>query len=74
MNLSRHKNDYATYVARTDPFAIYGVSWDKSSNPTLTRTDSAVGFIANAGVDDETVQNDFDKTQIFGEIHDVEDF
>jgi len=56
-----------------DPFAVYGVSWDKSSNPTLTRTDSSMGLTANVGVDNSIVQNNFDKVQIFGEIYDVED-
>lgn len=52
---------------------IWGVSWDKGESPILTRTDSAVGMTANAGVDDEAVNNDFDYTPIFGEIHEVED-
>lgn len=38
----------------------YGVRWDKSSNPTLTRLGDAVGLVANAGVDSTVVQNDFD--------------
>ena len=29
---------------------IYGVSWDGGSNPVLTRTDDAVGMVANEGL------------------------
>jgi hypothetical protein len=52
---------------------IYGVSWDKSSSPVLTRTDSAFGMIANAGIDTELVRNDFDRAAIFSEMHEVTD-
>ena len=52
---------------------IYGASWNKGSNPVLTRTDSAVGMVANAGVGVATVVNDFDNLPIFGEIHEVMD-
>ena len=54
-------------------YDIYGVKWDKSPSPTLTRTDDAVGLTANAGVGYESVTNDFDKLPIFGEIEQVED-
>ena len=47
---------------------IYGVSWDKSSSPTLTRTDDSVGFTAEAGVGAEIVTNDFDATEIYKDI------
>lgn len=52
---------------------IFGVYWDKSSNPTMTRTDAAVGLEANVGVDGELVRNDFDNLPIWGEMQDVED-
>lgn len=52
---------------------VYGVSWDGSSTPTLTRTDDAVGMVANAGVDDEVVVNDFDAADIYSEITEVTD-
>lgn len=52
---------------------IFGVSWDNSSSPILTRTDDAIGLVASAGVDDEAVVNDFDSLPIFGDIHDVVD-
>lgn len=52
---------------------IYGVAWDKSSDPTLVRTDDAVGMTAGVGVGDELAINDFDHVPIFGEMHDVVD-
>lgn len=52
---------------------IYGIYWDKSSDPTLTRIDDAVGKEAAVGVDGEYVVNDFDRLDIFGEIGEVTD-
>jgi len=52
---------------------IYGASWDKSSSSILTRTDNAVGLVANVGIDDQVVQNDFDDTPLFGSIREVTD-
>lgn len=52
---------------------IFGVVWDKSSNPTLTRINDSVGMVAAAGIDDEIVSNDFDNAPIFGEISEVVD-
>lgn len=53
--------------------AIYGVSWDKSSDPTLTRTDDSVDFTAEAGVGASTVTNDFDTAEIYKDIETVTD-
>ena len=52
---------------------VYGVSWDGSSTPTLTRTDDSVGWTCEAGVDAGVVTNDADSAEIFGEIVDVDD-
>lgn len=52
---------------------IYGVSWDKSATPTLTRTNDAAGMTANAGVDDEAVVNDFDGVYPYSDITEVTD-
>ena len=52
---------------------IYGVSWDKGESPILTRTDDAVGMVANAGIDGQVVQNDFDSTPLYGSIREVTD-
>lgn len=52
---------------------VYGVSWDKGSTPTLTRTDDAVGMVANAGVGMTPVTNDFDAAEIYKDITTVTD-
>lgn len=52
---------------------IYGASWNKGSSPTLTRTDKAIGLVANVGIDGQVVQNDFDSRQLFGEMREVID-
>lgn len=52
---------------------IYGAYWDKTSDPTLTRTDDAEGLVANVGIDGEYVQNDFDNLPIWGEMGEVTD-
>lgn len=52
---------------------IYGVYWDKGSDPTLIRTHDAVGMEAAVGVDGEWVRNDFDSVEIFGEMGPVTD-
>ena len=58
---------------RDDQKAIFGAQWNKTSSPTLTRTDEAVGMVANAGVGFATVVNDFDYAPIFGEFEEVMD-
>lgn len=60
-------------LGKRRPAKIYGVSWNKSSSPTLTRTDDAVGMVAAAGVDSSTPANDFDGAQIYSEITEVTD-
>ena len=52
---------------------IYGVSWAKVESPTLTRTDAAVGMVANAGVDATPVTNNFDTAEIYRDITEVTD-
>jgi hypothetical protein len=47
--------------------AIYGVSWTKA-DVALTRTNGAVGFTAEAGVDAGAATNDFDTAEIFSEF------
>jgi hypothetical protein len=39
---------------------IYGASWTGVASPVLTRTDEAIGKVANAGVDAGAVVNNFD--------------
>lgn len=52
---------------------VYGVSWDRSESPTLTRTDDSIGFTAEVGIDDSVVVNDFDTAEIYKDIIEVED-
>ena len=56
-----------------DPHTIYGVSWSKGESPILMRTDAAVGMAAAAGVDNQTVHNDFDDAGIYRDIIEVTD-
>ena len=60
-------------IDAVDTHTIYGVSWDKGENPNLVRTDAAVGMAANAGVDNQTVRNDFDDAGIYRDIIEVTD-
>lgn len=50
-----------------------GATWDKNASPILIRTDAAVGMVANAGVDDEIVRNDFDQAPIYRNITEATD-
>jgi len=52
---------------------IYGVSWDKNSGTVLTRTGDSIGMVANAGVGNTPVRNDFDNADIYKEIKQVTD-
>lgn len=52
---------------------VFGVRWLGGPDPTLERTEDAVGMVAQAGVDNQVVQNDFDSAPIFGEIIEVLD-
>ena len=52
---------------------IYGASWDKGNGSVLTRTDNAMSMVANAGVDLNSVRNDFDYAEIFKDIREVTD-
>jgi len=57
----------------SDSAKVFGAYWDKSSVPTLTRTDSAEGMKANVGIDGELVKNDFDDAPIYRKIGEVRD-
>lgn len=57
----------------SDNAIIMGVYWNKTSSPTLTRTDASVGKIAAAGVAGATVHNDFDNMPIYSEMGTVTD-
>lgn len=63
----------AQAMRRIDDMAVYGAFWDKSSTPTLTRMGVATDMAANAGVDGQAAQNDFDSTGIYRNITEVAD-
>lgn len=49
---------------------IFGVKWDKSSNPEFIRTDVAENMVANVGkVFEKGIVNDFDDAPIFNELY-----
>src|SRR5690606_32862578 len=52
---------------------VFGVYWLGGPDPTLERTDDAVGMVAEAGVDGQVVRNDFDSAPIYGDITEVTD-
>ena len=68
----------STYITpavlhETTIYPVFGVSWDGGENPTLTRMNASSGMVANAGVDDQIVRNDFDYVSIYSEIKDYTD-
>lgn len=68
----------STYITpavlhETTIYPVFGVSWDGGENPTLTRMNASSGMVANAGVDNQIVRNDFDYVSIFGEIKNYTD-
>lgn len=71
--LKRYIDQRFTKLERALGAGIYGVAWDKGSNPILTRTNDAIGMVSNVGVDNQVVQNDFDFAPIFGEMTEVID-
>ena len=71
--LKKYMDERFGKIERALGAPIYGAYWDKSSDPTLTRTHDAVGMEANVGVDGEWVHNDFDRAEIFGEMGPVTD-
>jgi len=52
---------------------IYGASWTGAASPVLTRTDEAIGKVANAGVDLGVVVNDFDNCYPWSAMMEVTD-
>lgn len=71
--LKKYMDERFGKIERALGTPIYGVVWDKGSSPTLVRTDDAIGMVANVGVDNQVVRNDFDYAPIFGEMHEVTD-
>jgi len=63
----------ALYSATLTDSYIYGVQWDKTSNPVLTRTDRSIGAIVNVGINSEIVDNSMDISGIFKDFREVTD-
>ena len=53
--------------------SIFGVYWNKGSNPAFTRTHDAVGMTAAIGIDGAWVDNKFDGAPIFGQLGEAKD-
>jgi len=51
-----------------DDKLVMGVYWNKTSSPTLTRTDDAIGKVAAAGIGGALVTNNFDSMPIYREM------
>ena len=67
------ENDKVGFIQSTyKGEAVYGVTWDKTSN-ALVRTNASVGMVAAAGVDAGVVTNDFDTADIYKDIIDATD-
>ena len=47
---------------------IMGAEWDRSPSPTMTRIGASKGLVANIGIGNQVVQNDFDTMPIYREM------
>ena len=72
INLKRIRDTQRRLTGSND-YAILGVSWDKSANPRLVRTDSALGMVANVGIDSAYANNHFDGASIYKDITETTD-
>lgn len=61
------------HILTQDSAKIFGVYWNKSSSPTMIRTDDAKDLAPTIGVDGALVENPFDKLPIYRDIVDVKD-
>ncbi len=60
-------------IIQKGPFnKIYGIDWDVSAK-TFTRTNDAADLTVNVGTDLNIVENDFDVSELFGSLTEVED-
>ena len=78
VTLNASDNHYYTYTSGNNNVVlkekkeakVYGLRYDGT---TYTRLNDAVGMVANAGVNDEAVQNDFDNAEIYSEMKEITD-
>lgn len=66
-------NQQGMINALSDSSKVFGVYWDKGSDPELTRTDDSKDMKAEVGIDGEMVDNDFDRAPIYRDIGEVKD-
>lgn len=60
-------------IIKSIPAKIYGAYWDGNADPICSRTGDAAGMVANPGVDNQVVRNDFDSAEIYKDITQVTD-
>jgi len=62
-----------TKELKSEEYNIYGVFWDKTSSPTLTRIDKAAGATVKAGTDALKAINTLDASPLFKDFKEVTD-
>jgi hypothetical protein len=60
-------------ILTQDTAKIFGVYWDKTSSPKMTRIDDSKDLSPVIGVDGAYIENPFDKLPIYRDIVDVKD-
>jgi hypothetical protein len=67
-----NKNQIDQIIKKGTYNKTYGVDWDVSAK-TFTRTNDATDLTVNVGTDLNIVENDFDVSELFGSLTEVED-
>lgn len=67
-----NKNQIDQIIKKGTYNKTYGVDWDVSAK-TFTRTNDATDLTVNVGTDLNIVENDFDLSELFGSLTEVED-
>jgi hypothetical protein len=67
-----NKNQINQIIKKGTYNKTYGVDWDVSAE-TFTRTNDATDLTVNVGTDLNIVENDFDVSELFGSLTEVED-
>lgn len=67
-----NKNQIDQIIKKGTYNKTYGIDWDVSAK-TFTRTNDATDLTVNVGTDLNIVENDFDLSELFGSLTEVED-
>ena len=67
-----NKNQIDQIIQKGPYNKTYGIDWDVSAE-TFTRTNDATDLTVNVGTDLNIVENDFDVSELFGSLTEVED-